>query len=250
MSNQWFRMYSEFANDPKVQMLSEIYQRRLVMMFCLRCNGHETLQDKHVAFQLRVIETEWQETKAEFIARGFIDNDNKLLNWDKRQFRSDSSTERVRKHRNGAKQPHETICNVSVTPQIQNRTDTEQKAQPRAEETFFQKCREYILEKFPLPGLGISDSSPIHLWQANGYDFERHIKPVVDSKAARGAKPGSFSYFTPAIENAAQQKITAAPKPDKPKELTPDEIENQKKWYKKTGIQHKIYNPEGIQASA
>jgi hypothetical protein len=121
MANQWFRLYSEFAHDPKVQMLSEINQRRLIMLFCIRCNGNVTLQDEQVAFQLRISMDEWLASKAIFIDKNFINNDNKVLNWDKRQFVSDSSAERVAKHRQRMKQS----SNVTVTPSEQNRTDTE-----------------------------------------------------------------------------------------------------------------------------
>jgi hypothetical protein len=132
MANTWFRMYSEFATDPKVQMLSESDQRRLTMIFCLRCNGHVTLQDEEVTFLLRISNDDWQVTKALFIAKGFIDDNNEVLNWDKRQYISDSSAERVARHR--AKQKEDvTTSNVTVTPpdteQIQNRTDTEHKKQ-------------------------------------------------------------------------------------------------------------------------
>jgi len=119
-------MYSEFMNDPKVQLMSEVNQRRLVMIFCMRCNGNVTLQDKHVTFMLRISDAEWSDSKAEFIDNGFIDNDNNVLNWDKRQFISDSSVERVARHRALHKTVTVTKCNVTVTPPEQNRTDTEQ----------------------------------------------------------------------------------------------------------------------------
>jgi 5-methylcytosine-specific restriction endonuclease McrA len=80
-------------------MMTEVNQRRLVMLFCIRCNGQETLLDEQVAFQLRISSDEWLETKAEFTRRGFLGEDNVILNWDKRQFLSDSSATRVRKHR-------------------------------------------------------------------------------------------------------------------------------------------------------
>lgn len=121
MANQWFRLYSEFSHDPKVQMLSEVNQRRLIMLFCIRCNGNVTLQDEQVAFQLRISMDEWLSSKAIFIDKNFINNDNEVLNWDKRQFVSDSSAERVAKHRQRMKQS----SNVTVTPPEQNRTDTE-----------------------------------------------------------------------------------------------------------------------------
>jgi 5-methylcytosine-specific restriction endonuclease McrA len=83
-------MYHEFSTDPKVQMMSEVMQRRLVMLFCMQCGNvtetlHETEVDSAIAFHLRISETEWQQTKDLFIAKGFLNSDCQLLNWDKRQ---------------------------------------------------------------------------------------------------------------------------------------------------------------------
>lgn len=126
MANQWFRMYAEFANDPKVQMLSETDQRRYIMLLCIRCNGDVTLQDEEVAFQLRISNDEWNKTKSVFVAKLLITEDNKPTAWDKRQYASDSSAARVSKHREAKKQ----ACNVTVTPQ--NRTDTDTEKPPIA----------------------------------------------------------------------------------------------------------------------
>lgn len=124
-ANQWFRMYSEFATDPKVQMMSEAYQRRFIMVLCLRCsNEHVTLHDEEVAFQLRISNEEWAETKACFIAKNLLTQDNTPTAWDKRQFRSDSSAERVAKHRANKKKDAGNACNVTVTPPEAD-TDTE-----------------------------------------------------------------------------------------------------------------------------
>lgn len=130
MANPWFRMYAEFASDPKVQMLSETNQRRLLMLFCLRCNELVTLLDEEVTFLLRISYEEWMITKSIFVDRGFIDTNNKVLNWDKRQYSSDTSKNRVAAYRERKKQE----SNVTVTlqeqnsnaiEQIQNRTDTD-----------------------------------------------------------------------------------------------------------------------------
>ena len=75
-------MYSEFANDPKVQRLSESDQRRFMMLLCLRCsNGDVTLHETDVAFQLRITDEQWMITKAILVERGLIDLDNKPLAW-------------------------------------------------------------------------------------------------------------------------------------------------------------------------
>lgn len=123
MANQWFRLYSEFAHDPKIQRMSETLQRRFIMLLCIRCsNGDVTLQDEDVTFQLRISNEEWAETKAVFREKNLIDEDNKPVAWDRRQFASDSSAARVSKHREKKKEQ----CNVTVTPQNrteQNRTE-------------------------------------------------------------------------------------------------------------------------------
>jgi hypothetical protein len=116
MSNPWFRMYSEFSHDPKVQMMSESMQRRYVMLMCLRCsNDLVTLRETEVAFHLRISNDEMAETRALFIAKGFIDSDWNLLNWEKRQFASDTSNARVAKHRALQKEKQSKSLNDAVT---------------------------------------------------------------------------------------------------------------------------------------
>ncbi|HEU4770639.1 MAG TPA: conserved phage C-terminal domain-containing protein [Candidatus Udaeobacter sp.] len=129
----WFRLYAEFATDPKVQMMDEAMQRRLIMLFCLQCsNGietfHETERETSIAFALRISEQELAETKALFLRKQFINSDWTLRNWSKRQYVSDSSTARVRKHREAKKhadETHETLPKRSSNALEQNRTDTD-----------------------------------------------------------------------------------------------------------------------------
>lgn len=123
----WFRMYSEFASDPKVQSMSEAMQRRLMMLLCLRCsNTLVTLQDDEIAFALRISAEDLAETKTLFMRKSFIDDAWEILQWDKRQFVSDSSAPRVARHRAKVKAEAEKMCNVTVTPQNRTDTDTEQ----------------------------------------------------------------------------------------------------------------------------
>ena len=128
MSNPWFRMYSEFSHDPKVQSMSEAMQRRYLMLMCMRCsNDLVTLQVTEIAFYLRITEDELAETKALFITKRFIDENFNLLNWEKRQFSSDTSNARVAKHRALQKEKQKERCNDDVTLQKQksNALDTD-----------------------------------------------------------------------------------------------------------------------------
>lgn len=126
MANPWFRLYSEFAHDPKIQMLSEAMQRRYVMLMCLRCSEVlETLHETEIAFQLRLSTEELEQTKQLFISKNFIDKHWNLLNWDKRQFVSDSSTMRVAKHRNKKKQVSNVVETLQKRPSNATDTDTD-----------------------------------------------------------------------------------------------------------------------------
>jgi hypothetical protein len=127
---KWFRMYAEFATDPKVQILSEVEQRRYLMLLCMRCcNGDVTLQDEIVAFQLRICNDEWQKTKSILLHKNLIDDANKPVAWNKRQYQSDSSKSRVSKHRENKKRR----CNVTVTGKkrtVETETETEKEKEP------------------------------------------------------------------------------------------------------------------------
>jgi hypothetical protein len=127
MSNPWFRLYSEFAHDPKVQMMTEAMQRRYIMLMCMRCsNVTATLRNDEIAFQLRISESELKETKVFFIEKGFIDDSWNLVNWDKRQFKSDydvSGAERQKRYRENKRNA---LRNVSLTLPDTD-TDTEQR---------------------------------------------------------------------------------------------------------------------------
>lgn len=133
MANPWFRLYAEFVHDPKVQMLSEVMQRRLLMIFCLRCsNVLETLHETEIAFQLRITEEELKAAKLQFTEKGFINADWEVLNWEKRQFASDSSTARVSKHRAKAKEEGnatETLQHRSSNA-LDTDTDTDTEVKP------------------------------------------------------------------------------------------------------------------------
>ncbi len=100
MALPWFRLYSEFLDDPKVQFMPEHMRYRLVALLCSRCKTPD-LNDQVIAFQWRIPVAEVEETKALFIEQGFIDENWAVLKWDKRQFLSDDVTARVQKFRAG-----------------------------------------------------------------------------------------------------------------------------------------------------
>lgn len=141
MANPWFRLYSEFSHDPKIQMMPEAMQRRYIMLLCMRCSETlVTLHETEIAFQMRLSDDELAKTKELFLLKGFIDEDWNLTNWEKRQYVSDSSTERVRKHRDKKKEEvkqDETLQKQPSNGTEQNRTEQKQTKKSESYDSLF-----------------------------------------------------------------------------------------------------------------
>jgi hypothetical protein len=131
--SRWFRVYDDLVDDPKVQRLSPDIFKALVNLWCLASQNNGALPaHDDIAFKLRVKPERVTQILSILGECGLIDSDETAIrphNWDKRQFKSDVSNERVKRFR-------ERHCNVTdtvtVTPpdteQIQKQnTDTEKK---------------------------------------------------------------------------------------------------------------------------
>lgn len=104
-SYPWFRMYSEFLNDPKIIALAFEDQRHFIGLLALKCDGTldsgaaPDLMDRIVAQRMWIDHAVIREVKKRLVAGGLISEDWQPLGWEKRQMRSDNSTARVAKHR-------------------------------------------------------------------------------------------------------------------------------------------------------
>lgn len=123
---RWFRFYDDALNDPKVQELPDRLFKRWVNLLCVASKSNGRLPDKSQLTYLLRGRCDWVEADiAALMKAGLIDDIDGTLephNWSKFQYKSDSSTERVRAHRSAAR-------NVSETPpdNREQRTDTEKK---------------------------------------------------------------------------------------------------------------------------
>lgn len=101
----WFRMYTDFLNDPKMIALAFEDQRHFIGILALKSDGaldsvvEESLMDRIVAQRLWIDHGVIREVKRRLVAAGLIDTFWQPLAWDKRQFKSDSSKDRVAKFR-------------------------------------------------------------------------------------------------------------------------------------------------------
>lgn len=129
MANPWFRLYSEFAFDPKIQVVTEALQRRYVMLLCLHCDNKLVGRpDDEIALALRISMDEWQSTKSTLIERGLINDDITPYGWDKRQFISDikdsTAAERQARYRE-SKRNNRNATVTSRPPESDTDTDTD-----------------------------------------------------------------------------------------------------------------------------
>lgn len=208
---QWFRMYAEFAYDAKVQCLDETLQRRYIMFLCLQCNGElAKLTDVELAFTLRITPDELSRTVDELTRARLIGSGKAILGWDRRQYKSDTSTDRVKRHRSKKQgcNVSETASNGRVTaPEAE--ADTE-RAKPRA--SGFQEVYDAGSDLFP--NLAPANTSAIHQWLNAGCSIELDIIPEL--RRCAGRSPRGWGYFTGGVMDAKATR-EATPSPGTPR---------------------------------
>lgn len=100
----WFRMYGDMPNDPKIGTLSDAEFRTWVELLCYACKAEKggntglTLDTVNWALRRNVTETFQKLLDTNLVCF----NEQKeicIVSWTKRQYDSDSSTDRVRRHR-------------------------------------------------------------------------------------------------------------------------------------------------------
>jgi hypothetical protein len=154
---------------------------------------------------------------AEFAALGLIEN-NTVSAWSKRQYESDSSTERVKRHRATSRNSDETLQQRCVTPpetETETETDTETKkeaVQPREGLAELEvKLREAAgWQNEPAPGLFVT--GPIQELIDNGASLELDVLPVIRGRA-KSASAQSWRYFIKAIQDAVKVRREAGTGP-------------------------------------
>ena len=125
---KWFRFYYEVIDDSKVAMMSDKTFRIWVLAMCnageLDRDGNVPVTDKELAWRIRESEEVVSGAIQQLEELDIIETKNgrrRFRNWQKRQWKSDDSRDRVKRFRNG----HVT---VTVTPpDTDTDTDTESK---------------------------------------------------------------------------------------------------------------------------
>lgn len=119
MNLPWFRMYYEFMGDPVIQSLPFDMQRHYVIVLCLKCSGaldraiSRAAKDRIIQKALGVDDETFHETLQLLHETDLVTAEWQPVAWESRQYVSDNSTERVRKHRKQLKDKEP--GNVTVT---------------------------------------------------------------------------------------------------------------------------------------
>ncbi len=130
-ANPWFRMYSDFMFDEKIEFIAFEDQRHYVFILCMKNAGvldkeyaQPGMLERVVSKRLGLYGEAFESAKKRLIDAGLIDSEFHPVAWDKRQFLSDSSAERVKAYRDRLKKDVKRPCNVTVTVQ-EAETDTD-----------------------------------------------------------------------------------------------------------------------------
>ncbi len=129
--SRWFRFYDDAINDAKVLRLSDAHFRAWVTLLCFASkNNGELPPAADIALILRTKTSKVAEWLTVLTSVGLMDNEDgrfKPHNWSARQFRSDVSTDRVKRFRNGKRN---VSPDVSETPPY---TEAETEAEKTSE---------------------------------------------------------------------------------------------------------------------
>jgi len=213
MMTKWFRFYADAMRNPKVAALSDREFRLWVQVLSVASENEGRVPPaddlKHM---LRMRLDHLLTGLDRLISSGLIDRlevGYEPHNWKKFQYKSDTSTDRVQKHRSGR--------NVSETPPEAD-TETEkkepiaQRIETAAPRDRFDDLLQRLLDAAGISGFreerstGLVSVGPIIALIERGYSLEADILPVIRDKCRGGFRPRTWGYFTDAIIEAAAAK--------------------------------------------
>jgi hypothetical protein len=189
--SQWFRMYAEVLNDPKAQRLSGDEFKAWINVLCLASQHDGAIPtDEDISFALRLDVKKAKKIMATLVTNGLIDvseTGRNPHNWDKRQYKSDVSTERVKRFRERSKPVAETP--VETAPDTDTETDVplsnDNGCEPSIEDpdqAFWTSAKSY---------LGPSKASLIGKWRGE-YGLEAVVSAIMAAQTERPVDKVSF----------------------------------------------------------
>lgn len=147
---RWFRLYDDVLNDPKVQRLDGELFKFWINVLCIASKHGGVLPSvEDMAFEIRVSHDVCSSLIDELKSCGLIDGNKRLTphGWGKRQFKSDTSTDRVKRFRERSRNATETVSETAPDTYTETETETEiKKENPKEKKTRSASSAEF--EKF------------------------------------------------------------------------------------------------------
>lgn len=219
--SRWLRINEDCIDNPKILKLPEALRWQWVALLCVASKNDGVLPPiDDVALCLRVPEAKAAEFITKLVKARLIDKEGDNFvphNWTKRQFKSDSSTDRVKRHRDKQRNVSSTVTGnvsstvsetVTVTPPEQSRaeTDTEQStADGRALDENGLKNEKALCALFTALCLSLNrvppDLRPIATWLLDGIALGT-ISAAVTPILKRKADMASLIYCDAAVREA------------------------------------------------
>lgn len=211
--SSWLRIYSEVLNDPKVQKLPAEIFKGWINILCLAAQHDGLLPcDDDIAFALRIDNKAVIKLMKSLSGAGLIDEletGREPHNWNGRQYKSDVSTERVKRFRKRSMKRDET---ATETAPEQSRTETEQSRaeQKRANETNGDDPRIVDLAHdlttiagccLPDPGRILENQTIVRAWITAGAKPDRLRELIAERMAGGRAQPRTLRYFDGAVKD-------------------------------------------------
>jgi len=128
---QWFRLYSRMIDDDKLRLLAFEDRWHFVALCCLKSEGlldepADDLRARRIAVKLGVQLRELDEISRRLREVGLVDETLSPIAWDELQFRSDSSTDRVKAYRKRQKKQRvETVKRSETVSETAQETDAD-----------------------------------------------------------------------------------------------------------------------------
>lgn len=212
--SRWFRMYDDVINDPKVMRLPEATRWHWVTVLCAASkHGKDDGMlpaTGELAFLLRLTEQRVAVILTELVSAGLVDKvDGGFAphNWRGRQYKSDVSTDRVKRFRERQSNGKRNVSpDVSETPP---EAETEQKQSraeaPRGQIDLVEKALCDDLQEIFGPDIDLSRAG---VWIEKGYD-PGMVREVIRELRRRKPDIASLAYFDAALaERHAKRPAT------------------------------------------
>jgi hypothetical protein len=206
--SRWFRFYDDAINDPKILRLSDKMYRAWTGMLCLASKYGGAIPKHDIAIALRVTENGAAGIVAYLVEHNLLDDLGDVVtphNWNGRQYKSDVSTDRVKRFR---KRHGNVSVTVSETP-----PDTEAETEQKIDSAGASVHAEFL----KLVKSGHDD--PIlfgSLYGIQGMLSRGFSRETILAGAANGmrgkARPPNWNYFAKCIESENEQRASPAKK--------------------------------------